>query len=86
MNDRVRSPVPNDAGRDVGIGFRYAPKRYALRASQGYAPCQADDKEKKQNEKQKGDTSNEVTKGTFLKSFDTPFLTVLTVPDHPLSI
>lgn len=25
---------------------------------------------KKKNEKQKGDTSNEVTKGTFLKSFD----------------
>src|ERR1700692_869749 len=38
------------------------------------------------NKNQKGDTSNEVTKGTFLKSFDTPFLTVLTVPDHPLSI
>ena len=35
MNDRVRSPLPNGAGRDVGIGFRYAPKRYALRAPLG---------------------------------------------------
>src|ERR1700686_5101602 len=47
------------------------PNRSALRAPQGYAPGQADDKEKKQNEKQKGDTSNEVRKGTFLKRFDT---------------
>jgi hypothetical protein len=29
--------------------------------------------EKKRNKKQKGDTSNEVTKGTFLTSFDTIF-------------
>jgi hypothetical protein len=47
------------------------PNRSALRAPQGYAPGQADDKEKKKNEKQKGDTSNEVRKGTFLKRFDT---------------
>ena len=27
--------APNGAGHDVGIGFRYAPKRYALRAPLG---------------------------------------------------
>jgi transposase len=41
------------------------PNRSALRAPQGYAPGQADDKEKKKNEKQKGDISNEVRMGTF---------------------
>jgi hypothetical protein len=32
-----------------------------------------DDEEKNKNQKQKGDISNEVTKGTFLKSFDSFF-------------
>jgi hypothetical protein len=49
------------------------PKRSALRAPQGYAEGRADDEEKNKNQKQKGDISNEVTKGTFLKSFDSFF-------------
>ena len=46
------------------------PNRSALRAPQGYAPGQANDEKNKKNQNKKGDTSNEVTKGTFLTSFD----------------
>jgi len=45
------------------------PKRSALWAPQGYAPGKANDPDKSRT--RKGDTFNEVRKGTFLTSFDT---------------
>jgi hypothetical protein len=62
MNARVR-------GRPLD---RNCPNRSALRAPQGCAPGQAGDKEKKQNEKQKGDTSNEIRKGHFKRGLTNP--------------
>src|SRR5712692_8779021 len=44
------------------------PKRSALWAPQGYAPGKANDPDKSRT--RKGDTFNEVRKGTFLTSFD----------------
>src|SRR5205807_6581842 len=44
--------------------------RYDNRAPQGCAPGKANDPDKSRTGK--GDTSNEVRKGTFLTSFDTP--------------
>jgi len=41
------------------------PKRYALRAPQGFAPDKANTNTEP-NEIEKGDTSNEVREGTFL--------------------
>ncbi len=67
-------------------GARLAPVvglalRFALNArpsgSQGRAPGKANDQE--QEQKQKGDTSNEVRKGTFLKSLDTLAISTLAI-------
>jgi hypothetical protein len=52
-------------------GYESYSGRSALGAPQGYAPGQANDKEKGKHQKQKGDISNDVRKGTFLTSFDT---------------
>ncbi len=45
----------------------------ALRAPQGFAPGKpiGEQKKRKHSKEQKGDISNEVREGTFLKSFDT---------------
>src|SRR5216684_3292251 len=52
------------------------PKRSALWAPQGYAPGKANDPDKSRT--RKGDTLNEVRKGTFLTSFDKQARGVLT--------
>src|SRR5207245_10333305 len=49
------------------------PKRSALRAPQGCAPGKANDPDKSRT--RKGDTSNELREGTFLKSFSCRFAT-----------
>ena len=67
-----RLSLRRGGGRDVAVvGLAL---RFALNArptgSQGFAAGKANDKNKSKTKTQKGDTSNEVRKGTFLKSFD----------------
>jgi hypothetical protein len=69
------SQPPMAAGRPrpTSFGFRPAlrPKRSALRAPQGSAPAGTRKKHQQQQPNSfRGDTSNELRKGTFLKSFD----------------
>jgi hypothetical protein len=57
----------------VGLALRFALNARPA-GSQGFAPGKANDKDKNKNKNenkvQKRDISNEVRKGTFLKSFD----------------
>jgi len=46
-------------------------ERERIERSEEIQPAQANDKEKRKTQKQKGDISNEVGEGTFLTSFDT---------------
>src|SRR5712692_7883847 len=60
----------------VGLALRFAlnaPPFGLRRATLRARPTTKKRKEKSKNQKQKGDISNEVRKGTFLTSFDTNF-------------
>jgi hypothetical protein len=70
----VDPPDPSELASGLSIGRRLPgpalrPERPALRAPQGYAPGQANDEKTRTAKTKGGGTSNEVTKGTFLKSF-----------------
>ena len=75
-----KESVQQGQGRDaavVGLALRFALNARPA-GSQGDAPGQANGKTDTKNQRKskkpeppKGDTSNEVSKGTFLKSFDT---------------
>src|SRR2546422_10110413 len=60
------------------------PKRSALWAPQGYAPGKANDPDKSRT--RKGDTFNEVRKGTFLTSFDIRSTLPLTPLDREIRV
>jgi hypothetical protein len=61
----IKPSAAAGSSNGLALATRLGLNTSALRAPQGYAPGQADDNEKKENEKQKGDISNEVRKRTF---------------------
>jgi len=86
-NHRARGSPPEESSNEARklAAIARSRRRLALHSAQTAPPfgCAglrsgpADDKERRKT-KEKGDTSNEVTKGTFLKSFDTGTPVLLT--------
>jgi hypothetical protein len=68
----TRQEASNDGGAGVvGLALRFALTAPPFGLRRATLRARPTTKKRSKNEKQKGDTSNEVRKGTFLKRFDT---------------